>query len=186
MAVAVANQLTYEDYLALPDDGKRYQILEGELFVSPAPSTRHQRLLGRLHLEIGTFLLEKPLGEVLLAPCDVLLDEKDIVQPDLIYVARDHAEQVEERYVAGAPDLVVEILSPSTRRLDEVLKRRRYAHFGIGEYWIVDAEIDVVKVYRRAGDALPRVAELALEEGDRLTTPLLPGFELPLARLFAR
>lgn len=177
--------LTYEDYVELPNDGKRYEILDGELFVTPAPSTRHQRVLGTLHLLLGTHARRSGVGEVLLAPCDVLLGEHDIVQPDLLFVASEHAGRIEAANVKGAPDLLIEVLSPTTRRFDERTKRDRYRATGVAEYWLVDVDLETIKVYRWAGEkgyAEPKVYEL--ERGDLLTTPLMPGLELSLGAVF--
>jgi Uma2 family endonuclease len=177
--------LTYEDYVELPNDGKRYEILDGELFVTPAPSTRHQRVLGRIFFQITAFLRNQDRGEVLLAPCDVLLGEHDIVQPDLLFVAREHADRIEAANVKGAPDLLVEVLSPTTRRRDERTKRDRYRATGVAEYWLVDVDLETIKVYRWAGDkgfVEPILYEL--ERGDVLTTPLMPGLELSLGAVF--
>ena len=177
--------LTYEDYVELPNDGKRYEILDGELFVTPAPSTRHQKVLGNLFLQLAIYVRQRELGEVLLAPCDVLLAVHDIVQPDLLFVAREHAERIEAANVKGAPDLLVEVLSPTTRRIDERTKRDRYRATGVAEYWLVDAEFETIKVYRWAGESGRVEPELyELERGDLLTTPLLPGLELPLRAVF--
>lgn len=111
--------------------------------------------------------------------------EFDVVEPDLLYVSRQRLSEIETSpWVRGAPDLVVEIGSPSTRKRDETIKRRLYERFGVAEYWIVDPELDTIKVYRRTNDRYERAAELTLESGDVLATPLLPGLELPLAKIF--
>jgi Uma2 family endonuclease len=187
MGAPVKLALTYEDYALLPDDGKRYEILDGELFVTPAPSTKHQRVLGNLHLLLGVFVRQSGVGDVLLAPCDVLLATHDIVQPDLLFVAREHAGRIETANVKGAPDLLVEVLSPTTRRVDERTKRDRYRATGVAEYWLVDPELETIKVYRwtaapAAGPVEPKLYEL--ERGDVLATPLLPGLELSLSAVF--
>jgi Uma2 family endonuclease len=177
--------LTYEDYVELPNDGKRYEILDGELFVTPAPSTRHQKVLGSLFLRLAIHVREHEQGEVLLAPCDVLLAEHDIVQPDLLFVAREHADRIEAANVKGAPDLLIEVLSPTTRRIDERTKRDRYRATGVAEYWLVDSDLETIKVYRWAGETGPVEPKLyELERGDVLTSQLLPGLELPLGTVF--
>jgi Uma2 family endonuclease len=124
-------------------------------------------------------------GLLFAAPFDVVLSDLDVVEPDLIYISRERAGILTEQHVRGAPDLVVEILSPSTRKTDEVIKRKRYEHFGVLEYWVVDPELDAVKIYRRTDDRFVRAAELSVEAGDVLTTPLLPGFSVALADVFA-
>lgn len=180
----LTSRLTYSDYCLLPEDGRRHEIVAGEHFMSPAPSLRHQALLGNLFAAVYTFLQRSPLGRVFVAPVDVLLSEHDVVQPDLVYVSRSRERILTEANVQGAPDLVVEVLSEATRRHDLVAKRKLYGHFGVAEYWVVDPVVERVEVHRREGEALVRVEELSLEDGDTLDTPLLPDFALPLTRLF--
>src|SRR5439155_12410008 len=108
------------------DDGKRHEIIDGEHYVTPSPSTKHQRIVTRLAAAVVHFLDEQPLGEVFVAPFDTVLSELDVVEPDLLYISRAHARVLTEEHVRGAPDLVVEIVSPSTRKTDEVTKRKLY------------------------------------------------------------
>ena len=142
----------------------------------------------RLHLRLGAFLEERPLGRVYYAPLDVVLTDFDCVEPDLLYVSREREQrQMTEDYLEGAPDLVVEILSPSTKRFDLGAKHRLYERFGVSEYWIVDPEKETVGVYRLEGDRLQLSEELFRREGTSvpvLSTPLLPGFELSLDDIF--
>lgn len=175
---------TYDDYVNFPADGQRHELIDGEHVVTPTPERRHQQLSSRLHGAIWLYLRHAPIGEIYAAPLDVILSDRDLVQPDLLHVSRARSH-VLGRWVHGAPDLVIEILSPSTREADESDKRRQYDQFGVREYWIVDPELEAVKIYQRAPDgSFPRVAELTRESGDAITTPLLPGFRLRLAELF--
>ena len=187
MARAAAHrQLTYDDLLAMPEDGLRHELIDGEHYVTASPNTRHQRVSGRLHLEIGLFLRNHPVGELFAAPYDVYFSPTDVVVPDLVFIAREHLQRVTERNLQGAPDLAIEILSPSTSGVDEGVKRRLYERQGVAEYWLVDPFVDEVKVFRRRmGKKLALAAELSSEDGDRLTTPLLPGLAIPLAEIFA-
>lgn len=181
-------RLTYEDLLLLyADDGRRHEIIDGEHYVTPSPTTRHQVLVGRLYFEVELFLRQHAgAGRVFLAPLDVLFSKWDLVEPDLLFVANDQDEIVTKPNVQGPPALVVEILSPGTRRTDEQVKRRLFDRGGVREYWLVDPELDLVKVYRRQDDGtFPRVAELTSESHDVLTTPLLPGLTIQLDALFA-
>jgi Uma2 family endonuclease len=186
--VKVANlsltKLTYDDYLTFPNDGRRHELVDGEHFVTPAPNTKHQRLVGRLHFELQSHLAAHPAGEVLLSPYDVVLSDLDVVEPDLVYVARENQSRITEANLQGPPDLAVEVVSESNRRHDEVTKRKLYERAGVREYWIVDPEIETVKVCRLTEGILARVAELSSEEGGRLESPLLPGFAMDLRRLF--
>ena len=154
-----ATKLTYEDFLLLPEDGNRHEVIYGEHCMTPAPATRHQRISMRLSGALFTFLEEHPLGEVFAAPIDIVLSETDIVEPDLVFIASARAEIVTEQNIQGAPDLVIEILSPGTRRRDELVKRKLYASFGVREYWIVDPDLDAVRVHRPSAQGdLARVA----------------------------
>ena len=178
-------KLTYDDFVQFPDDGMRHELIDGEHYVTPAPKYRHQIILGNLYLLIASWLEDHPVGRVILSPFDVLISDFDVVEPDLLYLSNERAATViTEKYAQGIPELVVEIASPSTRRRDEGIKLSLYERAGVTEYWIVDPEVDRVRVYRRDGDTFGRAIELSREHGEVLTTPLLPGLEMPLARIF--
>jgi Uma2 family endonuclease len=177
-------KLTYDDYLTFPDDGKRHEIIDGEHFVTPAPNLKHQAIVLNLGALLKAFLDAHPMGRVFVAPADVVLSQIDVVEPDLLFVSSARLERLTKANVQGAPDLVIEVLSPGTRRTDEVTKRKRYEHFDVLEYWIVDPELETVKVLRRTEQGLERVADLTNEDGGLLETPLLPGLSIPLARIF--
>jgi Uma2 family endonuclease len=179
-------RLTYDDFVSFPDDGLRHELIDGEHYVTPSPNTRHQRLVGRLYAAFVLYLRDHPeAGEAFVAPFDVVFTEFDVVEPDLLFIAFNQREIVTEKHVRGAPAIVIEILSAGTRKVDEKIKYRLFERSGVVEYWLVDPELDVVKVYRRASDGtLPRVAELTAETEQSLTTPLLPGLVVPLADLF--
>ena len=176
---------TYEDYLLIPEDGKRHELIDGEEYVSPAPKTRHQRIVGRLFLRLGRFVEQHQLGEAFVAPVDLILSETDVVQPDVLFIAADRSAIIEEHAVTAAPDLVVEVLSEGSRRHDEIRKRKLYERYGVQEYRIVDPELEILKVYRMGESGYERVAEWSREAKDVLTTPLLPDFRLAPADLFA-
>ena len=178
-------KFTYEDFLHFPDDGKRHEIIDGEHYVTPSPNTKHQRVATNLTVALGSYLKPHPTGEVFVAPFDVVFSDLDVVEPDLLYISRERWQILTEKHVRGAPDLAVEILSPGTRKTDEVTKRQLYERFGVGEYWVIDPERDTIKIYRRVEGAFVRMAELAAEAGDTLTTPLLPGFAVSLNEVFA-
>lgn len=168
-----ARPFTYQDYLALDDD-QRHEVVGGVLHVSPAPRTRHQYAQALVLSDLSVFVRARRLGLVFGAPTDVVLSERDVVQPDVLFVAQARRSIVTERAVEGAPDLVVEVLSPSTERLDRRGKLAAYAAAGVSEHWLVDAEALTVEVRRGAG--LPLVE--TVRAGARLTTTLLPGFAL--------
>ncbi len=174
-------RLNYGDYCALPNDGKRYEILDGGLHVSPSPRTIHQEVVGRLYEILVVHAREHELGRVFFAPFDVLLSHTDIVQPDVIFVARANASVITEANIRGIPELVVEVLSPSNPTYDTRDKRHVYARCGVPFYWMVDpqnktltelqlVEDDYAKVVQcKAGDVFsPRLFEELTIEVDLL------------------
>jgi len=178
-------KFTYDDFVHFPDDGKRHEIIDGEHYVTPSPNTKHQRIVGRLHFALAAHLRNTRVGEVFVAPFDVVLSKWDIVEPDLLYISRERAGVLTDQHVRGTPDLVVEILSPGTRNIDELTKRKLYERFDVKEYWIVDPELNAIEIYRRVEGAFAGVPVLSAEHGNILTTPLLPGVAVPLVDLFA-
>ena len=149
-------KLTYRDLVLFPDDGKRHELIDGEHYVTASPSTRHQRVLTELLLELHVYLREQGTGRVFPAPCDVVLSEFDVVEPDLLVVTQAANGRITEANIQGAPDLVVEILSPSTKGRDRVLKLRLYEKFGVREYWIVDPVGESIEVRGSlTGDSAP-------------------------------
>jgi Uma2 family endonuclease len=178
-------KLTYDDFVLFPDDGQRHELIDGEHYVTPSPNMKHQRVSGNLHFLMRTRLEHHPVGQVFYAPFDVVFTRYDVVEPDLLYMSNARARAVlTAANVQGAPELVIEIGSPSTRKRDETIKRRLYEREGVSEYWVVDPELDVIRVYRREGGGFDRAAELSAEAGDVLTSPLFDGLELPLADVF--
>ena len=179
-----SSQLTYEDYLLFLDDGKRHEIINGDHFVTPAPKTKHQKVSFNLTVALGSFVKQRGLGLVLVAPSDVILSDENVVQPDLLFVSTARATIVTEDNIRGAPDLVVEIISETTRKKDEVTKRKLYERFGVQEYWVVDPELETVKIFRRTQQGYGRAEELSKEANDILTPDLLAGFDLALTEIF--
>jgi Uma2 family endonuclease len=178
-------RLTYDDFVHFPDDGRRHELIAGEHIVSPSPNTRHQELVGRLHLEIGVYLRQHPeVGRVFVAPFDVVLSFWDVVEPDLLIIAGDQLEILTEQNVRGAPAIVIEVLSAGTRKIDEQSKRKLFDREGVREYWLVDPEMNVVTVLRRQpGGSFAVVSRLLREEDQILTTPILPGLAISLRDL---
>jgi len=175
-------RLTYDDYLLFPEDGQRHEVLDGEHYVTPSPFIRHQDISSNLHSVLGPFVRENRLGRIYAAPTDVVLSPHDVAVPDLLFISNERLRILTDRNVQGAPDLVIEIISPSTRRRDEGIKLERYDRLGVMEYWMFYPDRKTTKVYRRDGNRLRLVAELTVE--DILTTPLLPGLEIRLAEIF--
>jgi Uma2 family endonuclease len=174
-------RFNYTDYLLLPED-KRYEILDGELCVVPAPNIRHQRISRTLLVALTQHASEMGLGEFFHAPCDVVLSDETIVQPDLLFVREERVGIIGASNLQGAPDLVLEILSIGTRSRDLEIKRKFYAGFGIQEYWIVDPEADTVEVL--VWNETGYVSAAVFGKSDRLFSPLLPELNLALVEIF--
>ena len=172
---------TYEDYRRTPDD-ERFELLNGELVVVPAPRTDHQRVVIELATRLHRFVEDRGLGVVLPAPCDVVLSDADVVQPDLLFVATERAHIILPENVRGAPDLVVEVLSPSTAERDRTLKRTLFAKHGVREYWQVDPGARTVTVLRLAGADFE--VDGVYGKGETVASPSLTGLDVPLDRLF--
>lgn len=172
---------TYDDLLALPDDGNRYELIRGEIFMSPAPKLRHQRASRRLQRLIEDFLGAHGGGEVIDAPFDVRFSVSDVVQPDLFIVRPERAAALTEDFMEGAPDLVVEVLSPSNRAQDLVKKAALYQAFGVPEYWVVDPESEVIVVnVLREGRYIPAISDDGVARSS-----VLPAFEVRPDDIFA-
>jgi len=179
--MAISIKFTHADLLVMPDDGKRREIIDGELFVTPSPLSKHQIAVGRIAAAFFRYLDDHPIGELLLAPLDVILSDYDVLEPDLLFILNEHRSIIQD-WVRGVPDLVVEVLSPTTARQDRGPKLKAYARFGVPEYWVVDLEQRVVEVYQLAEQGY-RLAQ-TLHEQEKLASPLLSGFALNLLDIF--
>ena len=174
-------RFNYLDYLQLPED-KRYEILDGDLCVVPAPNIRHQTVSLNLAAALLQHVRANRLGHVLEAPCDVVLSDEDVLQPDILFVREERCGIIREANLQGAPDLVVEILSAGTRAKDLGIKKKTYARFGVQEYWVVDPESETVEVllWNESGYASAGICGKA----GRLSSPLFPDLNLPLREIF--
>lgn len=182
MAVSPTPKLTYADYLRFPDDGLRRELIDGEVHVTPSPNTRHQRIVLRVARLLASHVEERGLGEVFVAPFDVVLSEHDVVEPDVVFVAAADAGILTDANIRGAPTLVVEVLSDEKR--DRRLKRDLYARSGVAEYWIVGPEADRFEVYRLVEGGYEGPAVFG--SGDHLASDLLPGLALDVAAVLRR
>lgn len=179
-------KLTYDDFVLFPDDGKRHELIGGEHYVSPSPVTRHQAIVQNVNFRISAYLEVHPLGYVFGVPLDVVFTPFDVVEPDIQYLSHARATQVlSEKHLTGAPELVVEVLSPGTRKRDETLKKKLYEREGVREYWTIDPDVEIVRIYRATAGRYAETIELRLERDEVITTPLLPDFALPLRTVFA-
>jgi Uma2 family endonuclease len=181
MSVSKPLRYTYEDYARLPDD-RRYEVIDGELYLTPAPTPYHQIVKGRIERLLQDHVEEAKLGMVLDAPCDVVLSQFDVLQPDIFFISTGRLAVIGEKYISDAPDLVVEVLSPGTRKRDRFIKSKRYARFGVREMWITDPRKRTIEVFVNTDEGFRREALYAGD--DVLRSPLLPGLEVPLARVF--
>jgi len=177
----MSTKITHADLLAIPEDGKRREIVEGELFMTPSPNLDHQRIARRIGLALAVYLQANPVGEVLFAPLDVILSDFDVLEPDLLVVLNEHRE-ILKTWVEGTPDLVIEILSATTSNRDRGLKLKAYARHGVTEYWIVDPDERAIEVYRLGRERYSLLQ--VFHETETLTSAMLPSFALPLAGVF--
>jgi Uma2 family endonuclease len=184
-ARASGRKLTYRDLLRFPEDGRRHELIDGKHYVTASPNLWHQRLSVRLTKAFLDYLASHPMGELFYAPLDVVMSKFDIVVPDLLLIACDQSDIVTGKNVRGAPALLIEINSPSTRARDRRLKRDLYSRAGVREYWIVDPQTASISIFRRtAGGEFPLVSTMQASSGAEVTSPLLPGFSLSLPTLF--
>ncbi len=170
--MAARTALTYADYAAMPEDGRRYELRDGELWVMPAPGTRHQGFLRDLLGVLNDHVKRGRLGVVFPAPLDCILSDTTVLQPDLVFVETEHTAIVTERGIEGAPTLVVEILSPSTAGTDRTVKAGLYAHHGVPWYWIVDPGARTIEALALRGGVYTPALQL-----DATVRGALPPFE---------
>lgn len=174
-------KFTYEDYLKTPDD-IRYELIGGELLMTPAPVPRHQKISREIEYELMRFVKENNCGQVFYAPCDVYLDEENVVQPDLFFISKERTGIIGEKNIQGAPDLVIEIISESNAYRDLVQKKRLYAKSGIKEYWIVIPEEETIEVYILKDSVY--TLHKTFNKADILESPYLTDFRLKLISVF--
>ena len=174
-------RFNYDDYLQLPED-KRYEILGGELYGLPTPSTRHQRVSLELLVALMRHTEEGGLGEMFCAPCDVVFSADNVAQPDILFIGTERSGIIGEANIQGAPDFVIEILSPKTREKDLTFKREIYARFGVREYWIVDPDAKTIEVLSWTVEGYRTEAFMA--QAGTIGSPLFPSLNLRLSEVF--
>ena len=183
---ATPPKLTYRDFLRFPDDGLRHELIGGVHYVTPSPAVVHQRLVGRLYLALSAALSESGLGEVFLAPLDVVMSKHDVVEPDVLVVLDEQRDMVSKAHVRGAPAIVIEVLSPGTRRRDDGVKRQLYERTGVREYWMVDPDRARVVVCRRDANGSFAIRETFTHADTApLRSALVPALAIDLAALFS-
>ena len=174
---------TYEDWLTFPDDGWKYEIINGALHMTPAPATGHQKSSISLSSKLYAYAQEHDLGMVLTAPCDVRLPNQPVpFQPDIFFIRKDNLQIIEETEVCGVPDLVIEILSPSNASYDRVEKLAVYQAAAVPEYWLVDYQAKTIEIFSLKGGIYQPAQQYALS--DTIQSAQLPGFQLPVETIF--
>lgn len=176
----IARPLTYDDLCQLPEDGNRYELIGGELIVSPSPRPIHQRVSMRLSVIVEPWVEARTLGAVFAAPLDVQLTEFDVVEPDLIFVSNERLHIIGEKLIEGVPDLLVVILSPSNRSRDEVIKARLYAEVGVREYWLADPDARTLLGFMLPDSRYERI----VPDGTVVRSIVLAGLEVDAEALF--
>ena len=172
---------TYEDYCKISND-KRYELIEGELLMTPSPVTRHQRISRRLEFILEKFITENNLGELFDAPYDVYFDNENVVQPDLLFISKDSLHIIGEKNVHGAPDLVIEIISENSAYRDMVQKKKLYAKFGVKEYWVVIPEGEEIEIYTLKDKTFQLYKTYGKD--NTLESSLLEGLKIGLIDIF--
>lgn len=182
--MVTALKLTVHHLDAVPEDGNRYELIDGELLVSKAPGLPHQESLGEIYFRLKAYCKASPIGRVILTP-GIVFSDYDAVIPDLIFVSREREHILTLRGLIDAPDLIVEIVSPGevNSERDREVKRKLYSSRGVREYWVADPGLRTIEIYRLQENVLVLVA--TLHDGDTLTSPLLPGFSCPVSEIFA-
>ena len=173
---------TYQDYLDLPEDGNRYEVINGDLIMVPGPNTDHQNVSGNLEFELRMFVKKHQIGKVYDAPYDVVLSENNVFQPDIMFVSNENSKIIKEKNITGAPDLIMEISSPATGYYDLTEKKEIYAEFGVKEYWIVDPKKQWVEIY--TNETKKFKSEQRLETSGILKSRVLDVFEISLQKMF--
>jgi len=184
MTTIIAPKLTYQDLLEMPNDGKRYELIEGEVYMAPAPNTKHQRAVARFHRGMADLVENRNLGEVFFAPFDVVFDERNVCQPDLLFIRKERLSILTDANVWGAPDLVVEVLSPGTARYDCETKLQVYARAGVPELWYADTKTETVEILNLTPEGHYAMTQRATGD-EKLVSKTLSGLSLTPRQVFA-
>lgn len=184
MAVNVNQKLTYDEFQALPRDGsKRFELIEGEVFMTPSPNTKHQRAVGRLFRALADHVEKHRLGEVFIAPYDIVFSQWTALEPDLLFIQKDRSGIVTDANVQGAPDLVIEVLSPSNKAHDRKRKLREYEKAGVAEAWYLDPEERTGEILNLGADGIYAVTAV-LSGNNSISSRAVPGFSIALDGIF--
>jgi len=175
--------LTYQDYLTFPDgDGIKKEIIEGELFMSPAPSIKHQLISRELAFLLHNYIKQHDLGELFFAPCDVVFSNINVMQPDILFISKNNFHILTELNIKGAPDLIVEIISSSSRDTDRIYKKNVYQKFGVKEYWLVDPNEETVEIWALKNKIFQLHCRASKDQ--KIESQLLKGLRIDLDLIF--
>ena len=179
---SLQERFTYDDYKNLPNDGKRYEIIEGELIMAPSPKTKHQEIVLNVATNLRNFVNKNNLGSVFIAPLDVILSAINVVQPDILFISRERESIITEDNIQGAPDLIIEVASPFSAKFDRTIKKKLYYAYGVKEYWIADPEKETIDVFVWTIDGYE--CRGTFSKSDQLRSSLLKTFNLNLETVF--
>jgi len=175
-------KFTYQDYINFPDNRKQYQIIHGEVYMTPAPVPYHQSVLRKLGKILDEFVTRNNLGEIFFAPCDILLSNEDVVQPDIFFISKEKMSIITDRCIEGVPDLIVEITSPYTKKLDKILKKSLYETYKVKEYWVVDTDNKSIEMFFHTGNYYNSIG--VYEIGDMVNSNLIKGLTFNPIEIF--
>lgn len=181
MEAAKKIKFTYQDYLLTPED-KRYELIEGDLFMTPSPTWNHQTISTNLYEKLNDFVKKNKLGFVRFAPIDVVLSDEDVIQPDILFISHERKNRITKENVRGAPDLVVEIISPGTENRDKVIKKKLYGRYGAIEMWIVDSNVKTIELIGWEGSQFKTLQ--TFPQNSTFESPLLKDFCFPVKEIF--
>ena len=182
MVVEPKLRYTYRDYLDLPETAERCELIDGEYWIMTSPTGAHQGAILNVGSELWRFVRTNRLGKVFIAPFDVVLSPDDVFQPDVMFLSNDRMRRYTGDNIRGAPDLVMEVLSPSTASRDRGVKLQRYARFGVLEYWLIDTVAKNIQVLAASDGGFATAGVYG--EGDTLLSPLLAGLRLDVSEIF--
>lgn len=180
--MSTKTQLTYEEFRSLPDDGQRYELVDGEVVMAPSPSEKHQNAVGSLFSMLRTFVHSRALGKVYVAPFDVVFDELNALQPDVLFISAEHIDRITDECVIGAPDLAIEVLSEGTRRHDRAVKMPRYAKAGVSECWLVAPQAELIEIYSLKEGQYALTGRYG--RGEQFASEVISGFVCRVDQIF--
>lgn len=183
-AISEKIKFTYSDYLIYPTNGKQLQLIEGDFFMTPAPNIVHQDILGNLGFILKVHITQHNLGKVYFAPTDVYLSDYDVVQPDILFIRKERLHILTKNYVKGAPDIVIEILSGKTKKIDLTAKRTLYAKYGVPEYWLVDPDKKQVEVLTLSQSGYETAG--LYSKGAIIRSKIIPGLKIKTSEIFRK